>query len=485
MKNISILPAIILSLVISLFYGCSDLDDNYSTNPNHLLTFSKDTLAFDTVFTTIGSATKSLMVYNENRSALNIESISLAQNGSNGFRINIDGRKGREFSNISILPRDSMYIFVEITVDPTDQNQPLEVKDSIIFIYNGIRQSILLQAYGQDAHIYKGGITINSDTTLTAERPYLVYDSLVFASGTTTTIEQGARFYMHDKAKIIIDGTVIAKGTMEEPIIFRGDRLDEMIEGRLSYDNTPGQWDGITIGSDSYDNVFEYVTVRSANYGLICKESSPERMKISIGNSQITNMSTHLLYAENCKINAYNSEFTNTGDSLIYLKQGEYNFVHCTIANFMTLTARTAPSVIISEETGEHGIQVAFDNCIIDGSYASEIEIPESKEGITLRFNHCFIKNAMKDEPQYTENIFSKTSLTYRMRGGEDNQYNFDFRLKIGKDKGWTSISDTVIGRGDIEIAKLHPTDRYGISREGSVDIGAYQFVVFPEDEEE
>jgi hypothetical protein len=482
MKKISILPAIILFLTINLFYGCSDLDDKYSTNQNHLLTFSKDTLAFDTVFTTIGSATKTLMVYNENRSALNIESISLAQNGSNGFRINIDGRKGREFSNIGILPRDSMYIFVEITVDPTDQNQPLEVKDSLIFRYNGIRQSILLQAYGQDAHIYKGGVTINSDTTLTAERPYLVYDSLVFASGTTTTIEQGARFYMHDKAKIIIDGTVIARGTMEEPIIFRGDRLDEMLEGRLSYDNTPGQWSGITIGSDSYDNVFEHVTVRSANYGIICHESSPERMKISIGNSQITNITTNLLYSVNCRIDAYNSEFTNAGDSLIYLEQGEYNFAHCTIANFITLTSRTAPSVIISEETGESGIQVSLDNCIIDGSYSTEINVPKIREGIAYRFNHCFIKNAEKDEPQYTESIFSRGSLIYHKRGGEENQYNFDFRLKLLGVEGL--ISSDVIGQGDPEIAKRYPTDRYGISRDNSVDIGAYQYVHIPEDEE-
>ena len=75
MKRITAPLLIICTLLLNLLAGCDGLDENYSTNPNHRLSFSTDTLSFDTVFTTIGSATKQFMVYNKNSEPLNIERI--------------------------------------------------------------------------------------------------------------------------------------------------------------------------------------------------------------------------------------------------------------------------------------------------------------------------------------------------------------------------------------------------------------------------
>ena len=82
-----------------------------------------------------------------------------------------------------------MYVFVEVTVDPNGGNQPLLIQDSVLFTVNGIRQSVLLEAYGQDVNLYKGGVTITKDSILTANRPYLIYDSLVIAKGVSLNIE--------------------------------------------------------------------------------------------------------------------------------------------------------------------------------------------------------------------------------------------------------------------------------------------------------
>lgn len=100
MKRI-ISPLILIALIIcsAIFSACNRLDDNFSTNPNHRLSFSTDTLSFDTVFTSIGSATKQFMIYNKNKEPLNIETIMLAGAETTGFRINVDGRKGDYFNN--------------------------------------------------------------------------------------------------------------------------------------------------------------------------------------------------------------------------------------------------------------------------------------------------------------------------------------------------------------------------------------------------
>ena len=111
MKRITAPLLIICTLLLNLLAGCDGLDENYSTNPNHRLSFSTDTLSFDTVFTTIGSATKQFMVYNKNSEPLNIERIILASPATSGFRINVDGRKGDNFDNVRIAAKDSLCIF--------------------------------------------------------------------------------------------------------------------------------------------------------------------------------------------------------------------------------------------------------------------------------------------------------------------------------------------------------------------------------------
>ena len=103
-------PLLILFFIVLNLLSCDGLDENYSSNPNHRLSFSVDTLSFDTVFTTIGSATKEFMIYNRNDQPLLISEIMLASGEETGFRINVDGRKGDHFQNVRIQADDSLYV---------------------------------------------------------------------------------------------------------------------------------------------------------------------------------------------------------------------------------------------------------------------------------------------------------------------------------------------------------------------------------------
>jgi len=166
MKKITLIGLLALILVPLFFTNCEGLDESYSSNPNLNISFSTDTLSFDTVFTTVGSTTGQFMIYNHNKENLKIESLMLASGGTSGFRINLDGRKGTSFNDVSLLKDDSMYVFVEVTVNPNGVNEPLLIQDSVIAVVNGVKQSVLLQAFGQDVHLYKGGETLSGDVTL-------------------------------------------------------------------------------------------------------------------------------------------------------------------------------------------------------------------------------------------------------------------------------------------------------------------------------
>ena len=291
MKKITLLILGLLSLFSLIGTSCDGLDEHYSTNPNYRLSFSVDTLSFDTVFTTIGSATKQFMVYNPNKEALNIQSIMLASGGESGFRLNVDGRKGDYFDNVGILAEDSMFVFVEVNVNPNDSNQPLLVEDSVVFMTNGGKQTVLLEAYGQNMHLYKGGLHITKDTIFTADLPHLVYDSIMVAEGATLHLTEGATLYMHDKANIVVSGRLISEGSLENPVVIRGDRLDFVLDDILPYDRTPGQWGGIFFKSGSFGNRMEHTIVRNGTSGITIEASEPVDTKLEISNSQLTNIS--------------------------------------------------------------------------------------------------------------------------------------------------------------------------------------------------
>lgn len=500
---------------IGTLISCSDFED-YSTNPNHQLSFSVDTLAFDTVFTTISSATKELMVYNKNNQPLSIESIRLASNSSSGFRINVDGRSGEAFSNIPILGKDSLYIMVEVTVDPTGQNQPVQMEDELEFITNGTKQKVLLMAHGQDANMIKGGLFITKDTTWTADRPYLVYDSIVVAEGARLTLEQGTSFYMYSKAKWIIEGTLEASGSLEAPVLFRGHRLDNFSEN-IPYDRLSGQWDGIYFASSSFDNVMDHTIVRNGNHGLSFAASTPDRSKLKISNSQVTNMDSKLFHAVNCHIEAVNTEFSNSRDATVLLEGGEYHFIHCTLANYYRFTpGRIYQSMLIlrnymleikeeeEEKTPFPLKKATFDNCLIDGTasvgskdapQAGELTI-EEEEGVELNyhFNHCVIKTKEETNEHFVHVAFIPNDVNsakkpqYKSIGDSENYHLFDFRLDITKDKDDNPVADQVaIGKADPSFAEKYPLDRLGIDRLNSADgpdIGACEYVPDPEEDD-
>ncbi|MDR1525345.1 MAG: hypothetical protein LBS79_08880 [Tannerella sp.] len=497
-------------LIIAMLAGCNDMN-NYSVSPNHLLSFSTDTVSFDTVFTTVGSTTGYFMIYNKNEEALKIHKIVLAGGSRSNFRINIDGRKGDLFDDIPIWKKDSLYVMVEVTVDPNDENTPFVIYDSIVFITNGVTQSVLLEAYGQNAHILKGGTTFANNTTLTAERPYLVYDSIMIPEGVTVNIEQGASFYMHNRAKWLIDGTIKANGTQDNPVVFRGDRLNHY-SFLISYDNIPAQWDGLFFGASSFDNELNYTLIRNGISGLTFEKSTPDRKKMTLNNSQIKNMNGNVLWSENCHIEAFNTEFSNASRHLVMLAGGKYRFAHCTLANYMpgsftsSASGRFEKCLILSDsvsgerndsqETRTFPLQQAyFDNCIIDGNmsadttllYSGEISfltgenfIDGHDEQFNYRFNHCVIKTKKTENGRFNNVLFAESPKYIKSSGkNKEDKYDFVFDFRLDEESAG-------IGKADRSISEQYPVDRLGVNRltgENGPSIGAYEYV--PQEKED
>jgi hypothetical protein len=462
------IPIISLALIFA-FYACKDGND-FSSDRSLLLSFSNDTISFDTVFSSVGSATKQFKIYNRNKNSLRIESIELMNPEKSGFRMNIDGERGTKLTNIEILKKDSLYGFVEVTVNPGDSSNPLLIRDSIRFVVNGNTQYVQLEAVGQDVYIWKNKV-IKEDTILTGKKPFLIYNSLTVTENTTLEVKEGVTFYMRNDAVFGINGTLKAEGSVKSPIVFRGSRFDN-IEAGIPYDNVPGQWEGIIFHSDSYGNSLQSVVIKNAVRGITFAEADPQYKKATLKDIIVQNTSVYGMQAVNCNIDVQNGLFANSGRFVVSLAGGEYSFIHCTLANYYRWAARQAESLWLNNTYGDKIYPLTrcdIINSIIYGSVSSEVTLKGiSSSPFAYTFRNCLIKGAQSSDSRFTGVIWNTDPAFNDLNSAGTYSYNFGLQP-----------ASPAIGKADKAYSLLVPFDLNGISRlnDSEPDIGCYERV--------
>ncbi|MDO8930666.1 MAG: right-handed parallel beta-helix repeat-containing protein [Bacteroidota bacterium] len=465
----------ILLLILAFGYFISCEDEKYLSSSDVKLRFSVDTVMFDTVFTTIGSTTQHLKIYNPYKQKVLISSVKLAKGEMSNFRLNINGVSANEVYDLEIAPFDSLYIFVEVTIDPSGQNLPLVVKDSIVFVTNSNRQDVDLVAWGQDFVLIRQQRLKN--TTWTNEKPYLVYNYAFVDSNATLTIEPGTKIYFHKEAGLYVKGKVLAKGTVENPIVFHGDRLEDV------YSNVPDQWNGILLYSGSLNNEFTNVEIKNANIGLQVGNIENEGYaSVKLTNAKIQNMAYAGIFAMKSEIIADNCLITNCGFyAVALLVGGSYEFNHSTIANYWGgygFKARSTPSLqiqnylIISKDKPAYIGDLSkanFGNCIIAGNIIDGNELLLGKRAEALfnyKFDKCLIQVADTFKTSNADHFVNILKGLDPKFVDPYKKYNFELdTLSPAKDAGRLSIG------------RLVPTDLKGRDRllDKGPDLGALE----------
>ena len=471
-------------LLISLFF-ISCQHNTVSTDPALELSFSHDTVLFDTVFTAMGSSTKCVMVYNPNKNALNIDQISM-RDGKH-FRINIDGEnKISELRDITISGGDSLFVFVRAYIDPLNENSPVFIEDNLAFSVNGKNQHITLQAYGQNVQKIQGkdGLKIFQTLTLTNSKPYLLYDTVAVVGD--LTIEAGTTVYMHAGAMLHAYGNVTAIGSKDAPIIFRGDRTDMLFDS-VPYRMASGQWNGLyllhtkDVPTPTY--TFNYVDILSGSIGLYTYSEATETCpKMTLKNSRIHNHSIYGLVLQNTDAEVVNCEISNCASYCVYLAGGNHNFVHNTIAAYYgfpyttlnlhtNMLAEDVAAVYINNLSKNAAKTISsFRNCIITGGRKNNLVVatplPDYYEG---RFEGNYLRTDSLDELYAKNNVYASDSDSCVFRNiyylYEEYHY-YDFHLDtLSPARG---IADSI-------YSILYPTDRDGIERKAKPDAGCYE----------
>lgn len=428
-------PAIFLG-IIALSTAC---DRPPTPGEEGVLIFSRDTVAFDTVFTTFLTPSERLLVFNETGRAIGVDRIWLEDGEDSEFNMIVDGIQANSVEDLTILSGDSIHIFINLKSKEKDDL----AFDAVLFEVNGEVQRVPVEAFILDAYFLTArieqegdflniaGFFFQQDTTLTPEKPIIMDGPIFIPEGVTVTIQPGTeifftpyKFGIRDSNSapvfglfswLIVDGTLKAEGTPDFPIYFQGTRLDS------AYMENPAQWRGIWFRESSLDNTLKNCIVKNGLLGVqVDGPSNNQNPKAKIQYCEIKNMGAHgvigvgldqtgtalnsppSILMENSIVNTCKQR------TLAILGGGHYRFYNCTFANYSLFRfSRRTPQMLLTNwwygDDGEsidvYPTDIEVTNSIVWGSEEDEVVLDSVLNYDNLRFNNCLLRITEEYQP--------------------------------------------------------------------------------------
>ena len=434
MKRIFYLFAILLFLV-----ACAD-DDTFSTSNGLRLTFSKDTLSLDTLFSKTPSSTYSFWVYNRNDDGLRLKNVQLKRRNQTGFRVNVDGTYldnalGSLVNNLELRSKDSLLVFVELTSSETLHSEPTLLEDDLVFtLESGIEQKVNLRAWSWDAQKCYD-LKVTKDTLIESTIPLVIYGGITVAEGACLTV-RNTTLYFHDGKGIDVYGRLVT-----DSVTLRGDRLDRMFV-YLPYDRVSGQWGtdgGIIFHQSSTENILRKTEIRNAGqYGVLCDSAAydSEVLRLDMQQCVIHNCKGTGLASYHANIRVCDCQFSNTLGDCVAVFGGNATIQRCTMAQFYPFAAPRGAALSFGNPTPLYGL--TCDSSIVTG-YDEDVVmglVSDTANVFEYRFMNTLLRTPKvltADSVRFTNIIWEtpKDSIQGKQHFkiiDEDNLY-YDFHL--------------------------------------------------------
>jgi hypothetical protein len=432
------------------------------------LNFSTDTVVFDTVFTTVGSTTKRLKIYNPSNSTLKVEEIQLMGGNSSPFRMNVDGVNGTFIKDLEMEKGDSLFLFIEVTLSVNNGVLPMIIEDRIRFKTNGKDQYVQLAVWGQDAYFhYKD---VNSGTWPN-DKPHVIYGYAAVDSAQTLNIQQDTKIHLHKDAILYnYKGTLNINGTYGHEVILQGDRLETY------YQDQAGQYYGIYM-QEARPSKISHTIIKNGTAGihLFSEDPSNSGYTLEIDNTVIYNNARYGIFiysgakvkAENCLI------YKNKAYALFVLEGGDFNFNYCNLLGYastdqvpavgITNFFKNSQGVLTHKSINEGTIT----NSVITGNQATELVIATENPGgaynLVFNISNCLIKS----EEIPTDGFFVPNTILWNQDPQFKDITDDDFHI--------TSLSP-LNGKADPNyFSPLVFQDLDNVTRTSPEDIGVYE----------
>lgn len=460
---------VLIAISFLFVWGLNSCKKDLIFSKNHL-EFSQDTVLFDTVFTTIGSTTKFFKIYNNNSLPLTVDEVQLMGGSSSPFRINVDGVPADEFEGIEIPANDSLFVFVEVTLNVNGANLPLVVEDSIRFQTNGLNQYVNLDVWGQDAYFHVNELT---EGVWPNDKPHVLYGTVACGfpgldSNKNLTLQAGTDVYCHKNSQLIIyKSSLDIEGTFMNEVNFQGDRLESF------YDDQSGQWWGIRL-IEAQQSSINYAIIRNGSVGLQV-DSTLDATTLNLTNTIIDN---HDFFGFNvnagANVQVENCIFGSAGICSVYLfAGGEYDFKHCNFVNYWT-GSRAGPAFAMANTWEFEGTQLCrdvvnsnFSNCVAYGNIDLEWQVDTAScmgADVNFEVHNCLLKRIDEtyDYSNYFDVIWNQDPGFISTMA---NDFDFHYEASSPLHQAGNALVPDYSNFSDLE----------GVSRTPQVDIGCYE----------
>ncbi len=446
----------ILSVSVFILMGLTQCKKDSLVNGTGI-SFSTDTLTFDTVFSSLGSSTRYFKIRNSTSKAITISNIKLMGLQGSQFRLAVDGVSGTNFNDVEVLANDSLYVFAEVTVNPNNTANPFVIQDEVVFSVKGQMQKVVLEAWGQNAYYHLGQrYSVSNPVPIwQTDKPHIIlskrggYPGLSVDSGATLNIPSGTRIYMGAGALISVDGTLIAKANQGDSINFEGLRLEHY------YDNRPGQWLGIIYGRPanvqlkgciinesafgvSDEHIINVIVNQRITTSKIADYGTTAKPKVTLDNCIIRNTAGTALTAIYTELKATNCLFHTAGGNVTGLfLGGDYQFTHCTMANvYGKYVDHKSECLVITDQikdidnavyTGA-ALTSAFTNCVVYGSLQNEFAFVTAAPSSQIKFENCLLKTNV-DSFAHVNSISCILNQAPEFRKPDEDDYTPDSNI--------------------------------------------------------
>lgn len=403
-----------LILFISLFL--TSCQEDISNLPK--ITVSRDTVIFDTVFTGMGSMTKIFLIRNNSNETVNLDRVYIPSGDTGPYRFNVNGFPGPSVTDLELEANDSMYVFVEVTLDPNGGTLPLIVEDSIVVEYNNSANyaKAMLVAFGQDAIYYYPDDTTSfglpfstlpcGDITWGPGKPIVIVGYLQdTCPNTTLTILPGTQIHFYSNGALFMDdgSNLHVLGDAHNPVVFQGTKLE------YAYRDVPGQWDRIYLFGENTNHIIRNAVIKNGFIGLQLDDrtalaggptTTPKNVQLE--NVKIQNMSAVGILSRQFNVDAYNVLISNCAQyCAAFTFGGNINLYHCTFANYWSGGIRNTPAMFwnnyffngtaITTAT----LNLQFNNGIVYGNNLGELGYDSLN---TAPFNYIFRNSLLKKD---------------------------------------------------------------------------------------
>ena len=463
---------------------------------------SVDTIRLDTLYSSLSSATHVAMIYNQHDQPLLLDEVALLSGGNKGYRINVDGRSGSQIRDITLPPRDSIYIFVEATFTAGDSDLPTLVTDSLLWRCNEVTHYTRIEGYRQNISTLPANLHIEKDTLWSSERPYLITDSITVEPGVRLTIAEGAHLLLPQGGRIIVRGALTLAGSVSSPILIEGIRRDNLTSD-VSYRLLPNQWDYIQFTAESQGNEIRYTTIRNGRGGItFVQGGDPLAERLLLQSSTITNMGGDGLILAGGSYTLRNSELSNVRGTCLSMEQASVQAEHLTVVSDYLFDHRRTPVLYVGE-----GGKLKMINSIVDGRQTIALQSdtlrrsgelawhPSAQSQLNLQ--HCYLR--LEQDSIVAKRLIDELFPTclrasipfvdsywmlgkdYKDRSNRQAPYHFHFDFHPVETAGLQELSPIAPTTCDL--------DRTGLPRRknrfGGYTVGAYEAVTAPKEKEQ